>query len=60
MYQRAVSEIGAKYTSILSTLEVVTSIIIGFFILNEKLTATQTVAVSLIFLSSLVLVKSRK
>ncbi|WP_455089629.1 DMT family transporter [Peptoanaerobacter stomatis] len=60
LYQRAVSKIGAKYTSILSTLEVVTSIIIGFFILNEKLTATQTVAVSLIFLSSLVLVKSRK
>lgn len=60
LYQRAIMQIGAKYTSMLSTLEPITSLILGFSILNEKLTNPQIFTIILIFSASFILIRSRQ
>lgn len=60
LYQKAVILIGATYTSILSTLEPITSILLGFFIFKETLSVVQIIAVIFIILSTFILIKSKK
>ena len=60
LYQKAVILIGATYTSILSTLEPITSILLGFFIFKETLSIVQIIAVIFIILSTFILIKSKK
>lgn len=56
LYQQAIRLVGAKYTSILSTLEPITSIVLGFFIFSEILSVLQIIAVFLIIVSTFILV----
>lgn len=60
LYQKAVILIGATYTSILSALEPITSILLGFFIFKETLSVVQIIAVIFIILSTFILIKSKK
>lgn len=60
LYQRAVIKIGAKYTSILSTLEPITSLTIGLLFLKESMTYIQVLAAVLIVLAAFMLIKLKK
>ncbi|WP_256484158.1 MULTISPECIES: DMT family transporter [unclassified Treponema] len=60
LYQKAVAKIGAKYTSILSTLEPVTSLAVGLLFLKENMTLLQFFAAVLIVLAALVLIKLKR
>jgi drug/metabolite transporter (DMT)-like permease len=56
LYQKAIALIGAKYTSILSTFEPITSVLIGIFVLGEQISFIQIVAIALILSSATYLV----
>ncbi len=56
LYQKAISSIGAKETSILSTFEPITSVILGVFLLGEKVSFIQVIAIALILSSATYLV----
>ncbi|WP_289779884.1 DMT family transporter [Treponema denticola] len=60
LYQKAVAKIGAKYTSILSTLEPVTSLAVGLLFLKESMTYIQVLAVCMIVFAAFVLIKLKK
>ncbi|RVU54748.1 DMT family transporter [Anaerosphaera multitolerans] len=57
-YQRAILSISAKQASILSAFEPVTSLIVGVFILHEKLSGLNIIAIILICASTIILVLS--
>ncbi|MET3618280.1 drug/metabolite transporter (DMT)-like permease [Peptoniphilus olsenii] len=58
LYQRAIASIGAKYTSILSTFEPITSVLIGIALLGEKITFIQVLSIIVICNCTLYLVSS--
>ncbi len=58
LYQKSISLIGAKNTSMLSTLEPIVSIILGYFILREQLGFNQIIAVLCIVVANFLLIKS--
>ncbi|WP_459130141.1 DMT family transporter [Guggenheimella bovis] len=58
LYQLAVNKIGSKLTSMLSTLEPITSLIVGTLVLKEALSPLQFLAAACILVSTVLLVTS--
>lgn len=56
LYQKAIAYIGAKDTSILSTFEPITSVIIGIIVLGEKISIIQLISIVLILTSATYLI----
>lgn len=56
LYQKAIAHIGAKDTSILSTFEPITSVIIGIIVLGEKISIIQLISIVLILTSATYLI----
>ncbi|MBP6062496.1 MAG: DMT family transporter [Fusobacteriaceae bacterium] len=59
LYQRSVLKIGAKLTAMFSSIEPITSIVIGFMLLNETLSFMQLLAIVLILLSVSIIIKKK-
>lgn len=59
LFQQAVLCIGATYTSMISTAEIVISTVLGFIFLHEALSVRQIVAIVLIIISALLLISSK-
>lgn len=59
LYQKAITCIGAKETSILSTFEPITSVILGVFLLDEKISFVQIIAILFILSSATYLVNQK-
>lgn len=59
LYQKSLRKIGATYTSILSCLEPVTSVIVGILIMSELLFFKQFIAIILIIASTITIVKNQ-
>lgn len=59
LYQKSLRNIGATYTSILSCLEPVTSIVVGIVVMSELLFFKQFIAIILIIVSTITIVKNQ-
>ncbi|WP_044600001.1 DMT family transporter [Candidatus Stoquefichus massiliensis] len=59
LFQKGICCLGASLTAILSTLEPITSIIVGILFLNEQLTLMKIVGCLLVLLSTFILVKNQ-
>lgn len=59
LYQKSLRNIGATYTSILSCLEPVTSVVVGVLILSESIFFKQVFAIILILSSTVIIVKNQ-
>lgn len=59
LFQKGICCLGASLTAILSTLEPITSIIVGMFFLGEQLTVMKVIGCVLVLLSTFILVKNQ-
>ncbi|MBU3072931.1 DMT family transporter [Clostridium estertheticum] len=59
LIQKGIYYLGASLTAILSTLEPITSIIVGIIFLNEGLTIQKIIGCSLVLVSTVILTKSQ-
>ncbi|TRW26193.1 DMT family transporter [Criibacterium bergeronii] len=59
LFQQAICAIGATYSSLICTSEIVVSIILGFIFLSENLSIKQLIAIILIIMSTVVLILSK-
>lgn len=59
LFQKGICCLGASLTAILSTLEPITSIVVGILFLNENLTAMKAIGCLLVLLSTFILVKNQ-
>lgn len=59
LYQKSLRNIGATYTSILSCLEPVTSIVVGIVLLSESIFFKQVLAIILILSSTIIIVRNQ-
>lgn len=59
LYQKSLRNIGATYTSILSCLEPVTSVVVGIVLLSELIFFKQVLAIVLILSSTIIIVRNQ-
>lgn len=59
LFQKGICCLGASLTAILSTLEPITSIVVGMLFLNEQLTVMKMAGCILVLLSTFILVKNQ-
>lgn len=59
LFQKGICCLGASLTAILSTLEPITSIVVGIFFLSESLTLFKTIGCILVLISTFILVKNQ-
>ena len=55
LFQYGVNQVGSQNTSLLSTFEPLTSVLVGILFMNEQLTLPSTIGISLILLAILIL-----